>query len=62
MNLSFTEIGWEDNTYWCDTDRKIQKKIQKLIKEVLRHPFEGIGKPKRHCSLSIFLKGLSIFF
>ena len=46
MNLSFTEIGWEDYTYWCDTDRKIQKKINKLIKEVLRHPFEGVGKPE----------------
>lgn len=46
MNVSFTEIAWEDYTYWQNTDRKFAKKINELIKDIKRTPFEGIGKPE----------------
>ncbi|MEN0140526.1 MAG: Txe/YoeB family addiction module toxin [Rhodococcus sp. (in: high G+C Gram-positive bacteria)] len=47
MNTAFTDDGWEDYTYWSITDRKILKKINDLIKDIKRSPYEGIGKPER---------------
>lgn len=46
MQLSFTKEGWENHTYWQETDRKILKKINALIKECLRTPYEGTGQPE----------------
>jgi len=46
MKTSFSKNGWEDYTYWSENDKKITKKINKLIKEILRNPFEGTGKPE----------------
>lgn len=46
MNLKFTEIAWEDYIYWQNIDKKIVKKINTLIKDIKRSPFEGIGKPE----------------
>lgn len=46
MRITFTEISWEDYTYWQNTDKKILKRINILLKETLRHPFEGVGKPE----------------
>ncbi|MBU7581377.1 MAG: Txe/YoeB family addiction module toxin [Nostoc sp. TH1S01] len=36
----------EDLEYWVDKDRKIALRILKIVKEILRDPFEGIGKPE----------------
>ncbi len=38
--------AWEDYVYWHTQDRKTLKRINGLIKDILRHPFEGIGKPE----------------
>jgi toxin YoeB len=38
--------GWEDFTYWLQNDRATTKRLLRLIAEVLRDPFEGIGKPE----------------
>ena len=46
MNVSFTENAWEDHLYWQKMDKKIVKRINELIKEIKRNPFEGIGKPE----------------
>jgi toxin YoeB len=46
MKISFTKYGWEDYEYWIETDKKVIKKIHKLIKEISRYPFEGTGKPE----------------
>ena len=46
MKISFTPEGWEDYLYWQKIDKKIVKKINELIKEIKRHPFEGLGKPE----------------
>ena len=42
----FSDIAWEDYTSWIDEDRKIMKKINTLLKDVERNPFEGLGKPE----------------
>jgi len=46
MIISFVEEGWEDYNYWMRNDKKIFKKLQNLIKDTLRNPFSGIGKPE----------------
>ena len=44
--ISFTPSAWNDYLYWQDQDKKTLKRINALIKETLRTPFEGIGKPE----------------
>lgn len=46
MVLTFSENAWEDYLYWQKIDKKIVKKINGLIKEIQRTPFEGMGKPE----------------
>ena len=47
MRLVFTPHGWEDYVYWQQTDRAMQKRVNRLIDDALRDPFEGIGKPEQ---------------
>ncbi|TCD17626.1 Txe/YoeB family addiction module toxin [Pedobacter psychrodurus] len=42
----FLEGAWEDYLYWQSVDKSILKKINALIKEIERTPFEGAGKPE----------------
>lgn len=44
--LAFDRHGWEDYTYWQGQDRKTLRRINALIADVLRDPFQGIGKPE----------------
>ncbi|MGL4630216.1 MAG: Txe/YoeB family addiction module toxin [Leadbetterella sp.] len=44
--LSWDIAAWEDYNYWLDLDKKVLKKINDLIKETLRMPFTGKGKPE----------------
>lgn len=46
MKLIFSEQAWEDYLYWQKTDRKLLERINALVKDVSRSPFEGIGKPE----------------
>ncbi len=46
MNLIFSDQAWEEYVYWQNTDKQILKKINQLIKDIKREPFEGIGKPE----------------
>ena len=46
MILSFADDAWDDYLYWQQHDKKILKKINRLIKEIEREPFEGIGEPE----------------
>lgn len=46
MKLTFQEHGWEDFQHWIENDRTTLKKLNRLIQECLRHPFEGTGKPE----------------
>jgi len=46
MILSWAEKAWEDYIYWQHTDRKILKRINTLIKDIKRQPFDGLGDPE----------------
>lgn len=46
MELVWLEGAWEDYLYWQKTDKKVLKRLNQLIKEAMRSPFEGIGKPE----------------
>lgn len=46
MDILFLEDAWEDYLYWQNQDQKTLKRINKLIKDIQRTPFEGIGKPE----------------
>jgi toxin YoeB len=46
MKLIFSEQAWEDYLYWQKTDKKLLERINTLIKDTSRSPFEGIGKPE----------------
>ena len=46
MKVVFADRGWEDFTWWLETDRKIAVRIVRLIKDIQRQPFEGSGKPE----------------
>ncbi len=54
MRIVFSEIAWEDYTSWQTEDKKMLKKINELIKDIKRTPYEGIGKPE---SLKFDLSG-----
>jgi len=44
--LAWSKQGWEDYLYWQQSDKKMLKRINALIKEAMREPFEGIGSPE----------------
>ncbi|EOX3406400.1 Txe/YoeB family addiction module toxin [Vibrio cholerae] len=44
--LSWTDESWDDYLYWQTQDKKTLKRINKIINDVKRSPFEGIGKPE----------------
>ncbi len=46
MRLVFTPSAWEDYLWFQEHDRRLLKRINVLIKDILRAPFEGIGKPE----------------
>ena len=47
MRLVFAPQAWEDYVTWQSLDRSIVRRINRLIDDCLRDPFEGIGKPER---------------
>lgn len=46
MTIKFSSNGWDDYLYWQSADKTILKRINRLIQEIQREPFEGIGKPE----------------
>jgi len=44
--IEFTEIAWNDYLFWQENDKSKIRKINSFIKECLRTPFEGTGKPE----------------
>ena len=46
MKLIFSDEAWDDYLYWQKQDRKMVERINKLIQEVKREPFSGLGKPE----------------
>ena len=45
-NVLFEQRAWNDYLYWQIQDKKILKKINTLLKDIIRNSFEGIGKPE----------------
>jgi len=46
VNIQFSSRAWEDYVYWQQFDKKVLKKINELLKDISRNPYEGIGKPE----------------
>ncbi|TWI62067.1 toxin YoeB [Desulfobotulus alkaliphilus] len=46
MKLIFAGHAWDDYLFWQKTDKQTLRRINTLIKETMRTPFEGIGKPE----------------
>lgn len=46
MKLIFSDEAWGDYLYWQKQDRKLVERINKLIQEVKRELFSGLGKPE----------------
>lgn len=46
MTKAFLDVAWEDYQHWASSDKKMLKKINTLLKEIERTPFEGSGKPE----------------
>ena len=46
MKLCFVDESWEDYLYWQKTDKKILGRINLIIRDIERSPYEGIGKPE----------------
>ncbi len=44
--IKFTQEAWEQYQYWLNTDKTKARKINELIKDCMRNPFKGIGKPE----------------
>ena len=47
MILAWSEEAWQDYLWWQTQDRSTLKRINRIIADLLRHPFEGLGKPER---------------
>jgi len=62
MRLIFLDQGWEDYLYWQATDKSMLKKINTLIKEIERTPFEGSGKPEplKHNLVGLWSRRLNL--
>lgn len=46
MNFVFVEESWEDYLYWQKTDKKMLNRINSLLKDISREPYNGSGKPE----------------
>ena len=46
MKLVFSRHAWDDYLHWQNTDRRMVRRSNVLIEDILRSPFEGIGKPE----------------
>jgi toxin YoeB len=46
VNLVFSPLAWEDYQHWLQTDKKMVRRINELIKDRIRNHYDGIGKPE----------------
>jgi toxin YoeB len=46
MKFVFTELSWEDYLFWQKNDKQKLKRINELLKDISRSPYEGIDKPE----------------
>ena len=46
MPISFSDLAWEDYLFWQAKDKALLKRINALLRDIQRSPFDGIGKPE----------------
>ena len=46
MILLFSPQAWEDYLYWQQADKRLVRRINDLLKDIVRSPYDGIGKPE----------------
>lgn len=46
MKLLWEDRAWNDYIYWQGQDKKTLKRVNKLLMDISRNPFDGIGKPE----------------
>lgn len=46
MKIAFTADAWDDYRYWQESDRSVLRRVNELIRDAMRTPFTGIGKPE----------------
>ena len=46
MKIVFSSQAWDDYLHWQEADRKVLKRINDMIKEMTRTPFQGTGQPE----------------
>ena len=44
--LAWTDEAWQDYLYWQSQDKKTLKRINRLVEDAKRQPFDGLGKPE----------------
>ena len=44
--IEWTHVAWQQYVYWQSQDKKTLRRINKLIENILREPFDGVGKPE----------------
>jgi toxin YoeB len=47
VKINFTETGWKDYLFWEEQDKRVLKQINKLITDIERNGYDGIGKPEQ---------------
>jgi toxin YoeB len=46
VKIVFSSAAWDDSTWWQENDRRVAKRLNALIKDIVRNGHEGIGKPE----------------
>jgi toxin YoeB len=46
MPLLFTDTAWQDYVYWAEQNPKVLAQINRLIEDIRRNPYQGLGKPE----------------
>lgn len=46
MKIAFSDRGWTEYQHWQETDRRMLRRVNQLIKDIIRSPYDGIGKPE----------------
>jgi toxin YoeB len=61
MRVAFDQDAWDDYTYWVEADRKMVKRINKLIRDALRDPAKGMGKPEmlKHALAGVYSRRIT---
>jgi toxin YoeB len=47
VRLVLTPHGWAAHLHWQNADREVLRRVNRLVEDCLRDPFDGIGKPEQ---------------